>query len=268
MNGYKIYLEILFFVALISLIIIFAVNFIFNKIFNRYMNEIKRVINLLIDDINSKIENKDVALTTFYDSITNLQRVVRKREHYHNEIFKILNSAAINIELDKFLEDFIPKLLSATDSMCSAFYLLNNFTNKMEIKYSSGFNKNIYREFDLSANEILVSDLKVKVVNEIPEDTVYMIKTFVGKVKPKSIMQIPIVNENKLIGILVFASIYNYTDEQVEIIDLTKHYLGIAVNNGIIFERTKRLTNELQFQNKLIQDLNDELEKKLKDLSQ
>ena len=77
-------------------------------------------------------------------------------------------------------------------------------------------------------------------------------------------MRFCIINENNLIGIMVFASIYNYTDEQIEIINLTKHYVGIAVNNGIIFEKSKRLTNELQFQNKLIQELNDELEKKLK----
>ena len=44
--------------------------------------------------------------------------------------------------------------------------------------------------------------------------------------------------------------------------DIIKYYVGVAINNGITYERTMRLTNELKFQNKLIQNLNEELEKK------
>lgn len=267
MSAYIVYIEILFLIVLMLLITFFVVVPLFNQVLNKFLGEICAVIKLLTTDINSNIIYKEPKLSKFYDCVADFQRVIRKREQYHSEIFNILNSAAVNIELDKFLDDFIPKLLGATESLCGAFYLLNDFSNKLELKYSCGFDKNIYREFDLNANEILIGDLKVRVTNEIPNDTIYMIKTFMGKIKPRSTMTIPIANENKLIGILVFASIYNYTDEQVEIIEHTKHYVGIAVNNGIIFEKTKRLTNELQFQNKLIQDLNEELEKKLKDLS-
>lgn len=268
MNVYRIYIEILFLIVLIVLVIIFCVSNFFRRLFKKYLSEINRIIYLLHDDINNNFEHETSELADFYDTIIQLQSTIKKREHYHNEIIKILNSAAVNIKLDKFMEDFVPKLMNATESICSAFYLLNDFTNILEIKYSAGFNKNIYREFDLNANEIITPDFKVKVIKDIPDDTIYMIKTFTGKVKPKSIMIIPVENQNKLIGVLVLVSMHNYSDEQIELIELTKHYIGIAVNNGINYEKANRLTNELRFQNKLIQDLNDELEKKLKQLSQ
>lgn len=264
---YIFYLEfiiyILFFVLFISLIIKLLVQW----LLNRYLDEISNTIKILSENINSDINYKSPALNRFYDEIYNMQKIFKKRECHNNEIFKILNSAAINMELDKFLNDFIPKILNATDSFCGAFYLLNDFTNKLELKYSCGFDKNIYREFDLNAHEFFAHDFNIKVNNNIPNDTIYMSKTFVGKIKPKSIMTVPIVNQDKLIGILIFAGLYNYTDDQIEIVNLTKNYIGIAVNNGVIFERTQRLTNELQFQNRLIQDLNDELENKLKNAS-
>lgn len=261
------YSRILAYILLCVMLIFFITRFIIYKILDRYLNEINNIIQKLVENINSDIDYKSQALNKFYDKIYHMQKILKKREQHNNEIFKILNSAAINIELDKFLDDFIPKLLNATDSLCGAFYLLNSFTNKLEIKYSCGFDKNIYREFDLNAKEFFVNDFNIKINNNIPSDTIYISKTFMGKIKPKSIMTVPITNQNKLIGVLIFAGIYNYTDDQIEIVNLTKNYIGIAINNGLILDKTKRLTNELQFQNKLIQDLNDELENKLKNLS-
>lgn len=234
----------------------------------KFMLEIVTVIENLTSDLNTEII--DVTpnhLHEFYNSTRHMQKAFQKREQFYSEIFSILNSAAVNIELDKFLDDFVPKLINSTNSNCGAFYLLNNFTNKLEIKYSNGFSKNIYKEFDIDLNEGFMPNSKeVKIIRDVPVDTMYIMKTFLGKIKPKSIMTIPVFNEteDQMIGVLVLSSIYNYTEEHVEIINLTKHYIGIAVNNGIIFERSQRLTNELKFQNKLIQDLNEELEAKIK----
>jgi PAS domain S-box-containing protein len=50
-------------------------------------------------------------------------------------------------------------------------------------------------------------------------------------------------------------------------VEMIKYYVGVAVANGMTYERTKRLSNELKFQNKLIQNLNEELEKKVENRS-
>ena len=119
----------------------------------------------------------------------------------------------------------------------------------------------------MQANEFLQINQDIKIINDIPNDSVYIIKGFTGKVKPKSLMIVSVINKNELIGILILASIYNYTDAQIEIINSIRSYLSIAIENGKNIEKKDRLINELSFQNKLIQDLNDELEAKIKNLN-
>ena len=244
----------------------FTVNFFARRILDKYLDEINKTLEGLNLDLNSELIYKLPALIKFYDGVSKLQKNLRGKEKKYNEIINILNSVAINIDLNKFLEDFIPKILAITESSAAAFYVLNDFNNKLEIKYSMGFNKNIYKEFDLSANEFDVENSEIKIINNIPNDSIFMIKSFLGKIKPKSLMIIPVENKNKdkLNGILILVSIYDYINEQIEFIKAIKDYIGIAIKNGIFFERKERLINELQFQNKLIQDLNDTLDKRTK----
>jgi PAS domain S-box-containing protein len=90
-----------------------------------------------------------------------------------------------------------------------------------------------------------------------------MIRTFLGKLKPKSMLVAPISYHDQMTGVMVFASIHEYTADEMEMVELIKYYIGVAVANGLTYEKTKRLGNELKFQNKLIQNLNEELENKV-----
>lgn len=258
------YLELTICFILSVLFISLTVNFFVKRILNEYLNEINKTLENLNLDLNMKLIYKLPALMKFYDGVFKLQKILQGKEKKYNEVIKFLNSVAINNELNKFLEDFVPKIVSTTESSAAAFYLLNDFNNKLELKYSLGFNKNIYTEFDLEANEFITDNFEIKIVKDIPNESIFMIKSFLGKIKPKSFLIVPVANDNKLNGILILVSIYNYTDEQIEIIKSIKDYIGIAIKKGILLERKERLINELQCQNKLIQDLNDALEKKIK----
>lgn len=258
------YLESVIYFVLLALLISLTVNFFVKRILNEYLEKISKTLGNLNLDLNMKLIYSSPMLAKFYDGIFELQKNLRNKEKKYNEIIKVLNCIAVNFDLNKFLEDFIPKILATTESSAAAFYVLNDFNNKLEIKYSIGFNKNIYKEFDLEANEFVPDDFEIKIMKDIPNDSIFIVKSFLGKMKPKSLLIIPVANENKLNGILILVSVYNYTNEQIDIIRTIQNYIGIAIKNGIFFEKKERLINELQLQNKLIQDLNDTLEKKIK----
>ena len=197
---------------------------------------------------------------------------VHRRNDYARElnrldILDIINSVASNTELEPLLEQLLSKLMESLKSNWGVFYLANNATNKLEIKASVGFSKNIYSEFDLTIGEGLVGTAALKrktvIIGDIPDDTVYITKTFLGSIKPKNLMLVPVTNQDQLLGVLALGSIYSYANSETELIDLIKPYIGAAIGNCVIYERSKRLTNELKFQNKLIQDLNGELEAKM-----
>jgi len=210
-------------------------------------------------------------LKPFHDELERVARELRKDDSDRQEILDMINSIAVNMDFDKVLEDLMPRLIEVTGSGCCAFYNLNSSTNKLEIKNSAGFSKNIYSEFDLTLGEgyvgIAADSRKTVVLRDIPDDTVYSVRTFLGKIKPKSLLVVPILNNDALIGVLVFASIYDYSPKELEMIEIIRYYVGVAAANGLTYEKTKRLSNELKFQNKLIQNLNEELEKKVESRS-
>jgi len=206
-----------------------------------------------------------------YNAIAALRKNLGASEANRAEILSLVNSVAANMELEALLEALMPKLIDASRSNWGAFYLANNATGKLEIKSSVGFSKNIYSDFDINLGEGFIGQAaqnrETRIITDIPDDTIFVTRTFLGRIKPKNLMVVPIVNQDQLMGVLALASLYDFTDEQLEIVNLIKFYIGAAVGNGVIFERTKRLTNELQFQNRLIQDLNNELEAKMNDAS-
>ncbi len=221
------------------------------------------------DDDHIYVFDKSTDFAPVYSAINAVKESIKEKETNQEEIRNILNSVAVNMELDKLLNDLMPKLVELTKSNCGAFYLANAISEKLEIKYSIGFSKNIYSEFDLTLGEGFIGSAavnkEVKILYDIPDDTIYVIRSFLGKIKPKSIMVIPIFSQDTILGTLVFASLYNYSPEQLKLVDIIKYYFGVAVSNGITYEKTKRLTNELKFQNRLIQNLNEDLEKKVQE---
>jgi transcriptional regulator with PAS, ATPase and Fis domain len=98
---------------------------------------------------------------------------------------------------------------------------------------------------------------------ELPDDTIYVMRTFLGKIKPRSVMVVPVFVQERPSGVLVCASIYDYTREDRDMLELIRHYFGVAVNNGANYEKSKRLANELAFQNKLIQEQYEDMKKRL-----
>jgi PAS domain S-box-containing protein len=263
----------------IGSIMIFSLGVLF--IFYRVVISAKSKNKKMYDDMHSSIKdlalilNEDVLKYDRHHDIEKLPEEIKKIKEKHiqeainkKKILKIVESVAVNMELDKLLEDLLPKLCEMTKSTCCAIYLINASNNKLEIKKSIGFSKNIYSELDIQIGEGFVGSLakakKVRVINDIPEDTVYLTRTFLGTIRPKAIMTMPIINNEEVIGVFLMSSLYEYTEEHVDILNMIKNYVGVAVSNSMIFEKTKRLTNELKFQNSLIENLSEDLELKVK----
>jgi len=235
------------------------------------LDAISRTIRALSKDITVKIATRedDSHLEPFYAEVESLRAMLADQESDRQSMMQVLNTIATNIELEKMLEHIMPQVVEATRSICSAFYIINPVTDMLEIKHSIGFGKNLYAQFDQKLSEgimgLTADSHDIRVLRDVPEDTVYVARTFLGTLKPRNIMVVPIVNQDQMLGVLMLASIYDYTQDHIDNMGLMRYYLGVAVHNGMSYEKNKRLTNELKFQNKLIQDLNSDLERKVRD---
>lgn len=260
-------------VALNVVIIVYC----YQAIKKSYVNALRSNLREVVENVRNITEGGEFSkpekgfsskeITELYDTIESLHNSLVSQNHSKDYVLNIINSIALNIELSELLEDMLPKIIAGTKSNWGAFYLYNPQSEKMELESSIGFTKNIYQQFDIELGEGFVGKSaqtdEITVFNDIPDDTVYISKTFLGKIKPRSIMTVPIRSESETIAVLLLAGLYDYGEEQLEIIKLIRYYMASAVANGLTYERTKRLKNELTFQNQLIQNMNEELESKV-----
>ena len=266
--------ELAIFLIAANLCLCFLANIYYDTIRKKNVLNNETEINKTIDEIRNSghILSPIDETSPAYDVLSNLKTLsdkLIKKENDRQNVLNIVNTVTASMEIEKLFEELMPKLLDNMSSHWGAFYMLNNTTGKLELKSALGFSKNIYTEFDLTIGEGLIGmaalSREMAVLRDIPDDTVFLKKTFLGMVNPKSILLVPVINNDQLLGVLCLASIYDYGAEQLENVNTLQYYLGIALGNCMIFERTKRLTNELQFQNSLIQSLNEELESKMGD---
>lgn len=268
----KFYLGEKFWLILINAVIIIIL---FVWVRQTYKNNILKYFNKIMDNIERVSqqqeeffvdENEQEQINEISIAIYQLQQNLKYQTQSKDSILKILNTLVVSVDLQKLLNDLLPKLIEYSRSNCGAIYLYNSATDKFEIKISLGFSKNIYKEFDIALGEGFMGkeleSKEIQVIKEIPENTIYLNRTFIGTILPKCVMSIPILNQNELIGIIVLTSVNNYTKEEMETLELARYYIGIAINNCLACERTQRLIKELEFQNQLLQSLNEELEKK------
>ena len=256
----RVYTTSQIFVVLLILFYILRVK----SIMIKAAGEIKKLPDDLSDKSYEHIVNE---MSVFYHEMASAKKTLEQKRKTRQELLDIVNTIASNMDFETLLKELLPKLNEAARSFCSAFYTVNQNTGKLELKHSVGFSKNIYSEFDITLGEGIVGEAVVKgevaIYQDIPDDTVYMVRTFIGKIKPKSLIIVPVHNQEQVTGVLVSASIYNYTREDTDMIELIRQYLGIAVNNGVNYDKNKRLTSELTFQNKLIQDQHEDMKKRL-----
>ncbi len=211
-------------------------------------------------------------MNMFADCLEEYKKIFSELTARGKFLNEILISTVMNRELEKFLDDVMTKIINITESNFFVFYLANKTTNKLEIKSSIGFGKSIYSQFDISMGEGFVGQAaienKMVFIDGIDDDSIYVAKTFLGDIKPKNIIAVPVNaadDENEVLGVFAIGSMRTYSKKHVELLEEIRKYIAYAVINGVYYNKNQRLTNELKFQNQLIQNLNEDLELKIKE---
>jgi len=150
----------------------------------------------------------------------------------------------------------MPYILEQTRSCCLALYSFNPVTSKLSLKHSIGYGKNIYGDFDLSLGEGFIGHMALQegttLVQEIPADVTFTVRTFLGEVKPKNVLIAPALYQGRLYAVLVLSSIYGYTSEEVAFVDSLRQFLATTMESGREAEKNARIAKEADFQYKML----------------
>lgn len=202
-----------------------------------------------------------------YTGIEILRQTLRKKEVLQTAAMDITNSMTLNLEFYKLIQVLMSRLIEEMDANWGVFYLYHEHTERLELKKALGLSKKVYQEFDVQLGEGLIGMAaqsgNIEFYDHIPADTVFENRTFLGDITPKNIMAVPVKSQDKLVAVLAFGSIYDFTPEQLRLMRLLQDPMGFAVANSLAYEKTQDLSKELKMQNQLIQSMNAKMSQRM-----
>lgn len=163
--------------------------------------------------------------------------------------------------------DVVAFLTEYTDSVVSAFYLLEN-ESTLVLKGSYALMQNYGLTVKKGQGTIgqCASDGKAITIEDINEED-FNISFTAGEIKPKTIHVFPVHFENRMVGVIEMGSRSTYSNLQKHFFTEAAESIGIAINTAYnrlrlqeLLEETQAQTEELQAQHSELEGLNTELE--------
>ncbi|MBI4428533.1 MAG: response regulator [Ignavibacteriales bacterium] len=179
----------------------------------------------------------------------------------YSELVTTLNSLESIHEVESRSLELLCKNLHAS---VGALYLLNNEIAQLELVAGYGLKRNGELVKTVRFGEGIpgqcAKEQRILEVNEIPATSDFMIDTGLVEVAPRSIIAVPIIFQDKVLGVLVLGSTTSFVEAEMDIINNSVPQLGVAITNALNDEATRKLSMEIAKRNEELNSKNAELE--------
>jgi len=177
-----------------------------------------------------------------------------------------------NEELMAFCRALLPELIDRTGSNMGAVYFLQEEKELFEPYYAIGLTQNKMRPFSATMHEgefgAALTRKIITRISSIPENTVFDFATVAGNFKPKEIITIPIMQNQKVIAIISMASLNAFSAEAIKIINNAWKSLNLGIIGMLAFEGTREYSHKLDKQNEQLEEQSQELQIQAEELRQ
>lgn len=255
------------FAAIIVLIAVLTANTIARPIME--MAEVSKKIsegNLSARNITRQKDELGFLAQVFNEMADSIQSQIQVQQKSAEIICVMVESKT----LGTFSNYILKKFMEVTDSNFGVFFTLDREKKIFKCTGSIGANIELMESFkaDIPEGEIAaaLADRKISHITNIPPDTIFKFKTFVGTVIPKDILTIPILVEDEAAAVISLASLKPYSKESLEITNHVWLSLNTAFSNLLAGINTAKLAEDLQEKNKEITIINEELKNQAEEL--
>ncbi len=146
-----------------------------------------------------------------------------------------------------------------------ALYLMNEEKNVLELSAGYALKDNEGRIKTFAIGEGIpgqcAAEQRVLEVKNMPVLSGFDVDTGLVEVAPYSILAVPILFQDRVLGVLILGSMNRFDELQKEIINNSVPQLGVAITNARNFEASQKLTREVAGKNDELNSKNTELEK-------
>lgn len=218
-------------------------------------------------------EIKDLAIAT-NELLDNME----DREWLQINLAALLMKAQGISSVNKLSELILLEISKSTGATYGAFYVADPNTDSAEfVKRAAiaGTGENIGRE-SFKPGEGLIGQVALGETifhtNNVPENYRF-IPTGLGETSPKSILIVPIKHENSIIAVIELASLEEFSDLQISLVENIVDSLGLTINSILdrmeivrLLNESRAMTEELQAQSEELQTQSEELQSQSEEL--
>jgi CheY-like chemotaxis protein/HAMP domain-containing protein len=186
------------------------------------------------------------------------------------ELNKVIAGAS---SLDTFYDKLLQKLMDLTGSVLGVCFVTDSEeADIFELRSAVGINPERLDPFDPGGldgelRKALMSGQICRIA-QIPRDTPFTFRTFAGMAVPRDILTIPVRTDGHVAMVLSIASLHDYSDHHISIIEHTWPVMGTALSNLLGIEATRKLMKKLHAQNLELEAQSEQLQVQTEELYQ
>lgn len=236
------------------------------------------------DDYSLMIEPKSdkdelsIALNDMTKALSSISKENKKSIWVTGSQNKLNEKMRGELTLETLSKNIITHLSEHINAQIGALYLSNDSGKELHLVSSYAFSKRKNNNGTIKVGEGLVGQaaLERKMISftDIPDDYIH-INSGLGNRKPTNIVVVPIVLEEKLIGVVELGSFREFTDDEMGLLNIVSENIAIGINSAKnrlateeLLETTKQQSVEMAMQQEEMEKANVELEQQTKALKE
>lgn len=232
-----------------------------DTIINRNARLAKKIGEGDLTAYEDAIDEKDILGHSLMIMRENLART-NENERQQNWIAKGKDLVSDILRMHNDLEELsyktLVELIKYINVLQGAFYLYVEEENKLENTATFAYNRQKFLNLEFKVGQGLVGQCAFEMATifrrEIPEDYVTISSGILGDKKPTSLLLVPLITDDKLQGVMEFASIdkdiddlsIRFLEELSDIIARTIFNLKVNARTEKLLKDAQEMTNELQ----------------------
>ncbi|MBI3586441.1 MAG: response regulator [Ignavibacteriales bacterium] len=180
----------------------------------------------------------------------------------YSELVTTLNSLEHIEDVEK---KSLRLLCSHTQASVGALYIVNRESNMLELVsgYALKSKGETIKSFAIGEGipGQCAAQGKILEIDDIPASTGFSVDTGLIELLPQYIMAVPIMFQERILGVLVLGSMKKFGDLEKEIVNNSVPQLSVAITNAMNDDATRKLSLEIAKRNEELNSKNSELEK-------
>lgn len=216
------------------------------------------------------VSNEDVLGNAFQQMVLHLRELTHENEA---QIWSATGKATLNDvmrgqpELTTLVQNVVSQICHYLDAQIGALYLAQGDTFHLKGSYAYMQRKSLSNKFALGEGLVGQSALEKKpiVLSNVPDDYI-KVNSGLGEKAPTNIVVVPLLYENKPMGVLEIGSLYPFTPRQLEFVTAVAENIAITINvaqartqMNELLQQTQQQAEELQVQQEELRVTNEEL---------